>query len=396
MIYWLYEHRDWFAWDWMGGKESLLFKLLNLFKYHTFRAGGAALTAFALSLMYGEFVIHKLISLKVGQPVRTAEEVHKLFELHGKKAGTPTMGGVLIIGALLASVLIWARWDNQMVWTCLFATLGLGALGFMDDYEKVAKKNSKGVNARFKLVWQGAVGLVVGLAFAYGMAYTLENGPSGLEWKKVATDVSNMRELHLPFLKGSLITDMGIFAVAFYIFIMQGTSNAVNVTDGLDGLAAGCSVTTALAFAGFSYVAGSGLYADYLHVPFHPLAAELAIVAMALAGSCIGFLWWNAHPARMFMGDTGSLALGGCIASLAIGCRQEIGLVIVGGVFVMEALSVIIQVISFKKRGKRVFRMAPIHHHFELGGWVENQVITRFWILSLIFALLGLATLKLR
>ncbi len=383
MIYWLYEHRDWFAWEWAGGLESPIYKLLNLFKYHTFRAGGAALTAFALSLIYGERVIRKLISLKVGQPIRTADEVHKLFELHGKKAGTPTMGGVLIVASLLASVMIWARWDNQMVWTCLFATLGLGALGFMDDYQKVAKKNSKGVNARFKLVWQGAVGLLVGLAFAYGMGHH-------------TAEVSNMRELHVPFLKGPLITDMGLFAVVFYIFIMQGTSNAVNVTDGLDGLAAGCSVTTALSFAGFAYVCGSGKYADYLHVPFHPLAAELAIVAMALAGACIGFLWWNAHPARMFMGDTGSLALGGCIASLAIGCRQEIALVIVGGVFVMEALSVIIQVVSFKKRGKRVFRMAPIHHHFELGGWVENQVITRFWILSLIFALLGLATLKLR
>jgi len=383
MIYWLYEHRDWFAWEWAGGLESPIYKLLNLFKYHTFRAGGAALTAFALSLIYGERVIRKLISLKVGQPIRTADEVHKLFELHGKKAGTPTMGGVLIVASLLASVLIWARWDNQMVWTCLFATLGLGALGFMDDYQKVAKKNSKGVNARFKLVWQGAVGLIVGLVFAYGMGHH-------------TAEVSNMRELHVPFLKGPLIADMGLFAVVFYIFIMQGTSNAVNVTDGLDGLAAGCSVTTALSFAGFAYVCGSGKYADYLHVPFHPLAAELAIVAMALAGACIGFLWWNAHPARMFMGDTGSLALGGCIASLAIGCRQEIALVIVGGVFVMEALSVIIQVVSFKKRGKRVFRMAPIHHHFELGGWVENQVITRFWILSLIFALLGLATLKLR
>lgn len=383
MIYWLYEHRDWFAWDWMGGTESILYKLLNLFKYHTFRAGGAAITAFALSLIFGERIIFKLISLKVGQPIRTAEEVNKLFELHRKKAGTPTMGGVLIIGTLLLSVLVWARWDNVMVWTCLLATVGLGALGFLDDYEKVAKKNSKGVNARFKLVWQGAVGLIVGLLFAYGVG----GGAEG---------VSNMRELHLPFFKEPLIADMGIFAVAFYVFIMQGTSNAVNVTDGLDGLATGCSLTTALAYAAFSYVAGASFYASYLHVPHHPQAAELAIVAMALAGSCLGFLWWNAHPARMFMGDTGSLALGGCIASLAIGCRQEIALIIVGGVFVMEALSVIIQVISFKKRGKRVFRMAPIHHHFELGGWVENQVITRFWILSLILALLGLATLKLR
>ena len=383
MIYWLYEHRDWFAWDWMGGRESFVYKLLNLFRYHTFRAGGAAITAFAISLIFGEQVIRKLISLKVGQPIRTAEEVHKLFELHGKKAGTPTMGGVLIIGSLLAAVLLWARWDNVMVWTCLLATVGLGALGFMDDFEKVARKNSKGVSAKFKLVWQGSVGLLVGLLFAYGV----DGGGEG---------ISNMRELHVPFFKEPLIADMGIFAVVLYILIMQGTSNAVNLTDGLDGLATGCSLTTALAYTAFSYVAGASLYAEYLHVPHHPQASELAIVAMALAGSCLGFLWWNAHPARMFMGDTGSLALGGCIASLAIGCRQEIVLMVVGGVFVMEALSVIIQVVSFKKRGKRVFRMAPIHHHFELGGWVENQVITRFWILSLIFALLGLATLKLR
>lgn len=386
MIYWLYEHREWFAWEWMGGKESLLFKLLNLFKYNTFRAGGAALTALFISILFGEKVIRKLISLKVGQPIRTAEEVHKLFELHGKKAGTPTMGGVLIIGALLASVLIWSRWDNLMVWTCLIATLGLGALGFMDDYQKVAKKNSKGVNARFKLVWQGAVGIIVGLLFAYG----INAGAT------VAEGVSNMRELWVPFLKEPLIADMGIFAVVFYVVIMQGTSNAVNVTDGLDGLAAGCSVSTALAYTAFSYVAGASLFAGYLGVPHHPQSGELAIVAMALAGACLGFLWWNAHPARMFMGDTGSLALGGCIASLAIGCRQEIALIIVGGVFVMEALSVILQVISFKSRGKRIFRMAPIHHHFELGGWVENQVITRFWILSLLCALIGLATLKLR
>ena len=326
-------------------------------------------------------MIRKLISLKVGQPIRTADEVNKLFELHGKKAGTPTMGGVLIIGSLLASVLIWARWDNLMVWATLIATVGLGALGFMDDYEKVAKKNSKGVSARYKLVWQGSVGLIVGLLFAYGMSV----GGEG---------ISNMRELHLPFLKAPVIADMGIFAVVLYVVIMQGTSNAVNLTDGLDGLATGCSLSTALAYAAFSYVCGNDKFADYLHVLHHPKAAELTTVSMALAGSCLGFLWWNAHPARMFMGDTGSLALGGCIASLAIGCRQEVVLIVVGGVFVMEALSVIIQVVSFKKRGKRVFRMAPIHHHFELGGWKENQVITRFWILSLIFALLGLATLK--
>jgi phospho-N-acetylmuramoyl-pentapeptide-transferase len=386
MIYWLYENREWFAWDWMGGTESPIYKLLNLFKYHTFRAGGAALTALALSLLFGERVIRKLISLKVGQPIRSAEELNNLLNDHAKKAGTPTMGGVLIIGSWLVAVLMWAAWDNVMVWTTILATLGLGALGFMDDYQKVAKKNSKGVNARFKLVWQGTVGVLVGLLFAYGVNAMGET----------AVGASNMRELSLPFLKEPVLRDMGVFAVLFYIFIMQGTSNAVNVTDGLDGLAAGCTVATSLAYTAFTYLAGASLFANYLGVPFHPQAAELSIVCMALAGSCLGFLWWNAHPARMFMGDTGSMALGGCIAAIAIGCRQEFALVIVGGVFVMEALSVIIQVGSFKLRGKRVFRMAPIHHHFEIIGWKENQVIVRFWILSLICALLGLATLKLR
>jgi phospho-N-acetylmuramoyl-pentapeptide-transferase len=395
MIYWLYNNRDWLIPE--SWHDGLIYKLLNLFKYHTFRAGGAAFTAFFLSIFFGERVIRKLISLKIGQPIRTAEEVNKLFELHGKKAGTPTMGGVLIVATFLIAVLLFARWDNLMVWTCLFATVGLGGLGFMDDYEKVAKKNSKGVSARFKLVWQGVVGLIVGTLFAYGMNLNIVDGSLDLmNFEKVAANVSNMRELHVPFLKNYAIADMGIFAVVLYILIMQGTSNAVNLTDGLDGLATGCSLTTALAYAAFAYICGSLKFAAYLNVPFHPQAVELSIVAMALAGACVGFLWWNAHPARMFMGDTGSLALGGCIAAIAIGCRQEIALIIVGGVFVMEALSVIIQVVSFKKRGKRVFRMAPIHHHFELGGWVENQVITRFWIMSLFMALLGLATLKLR
>ena len=387
MIYWLYEHRDWFAWDWMGGKESLLYKLLNLFRYHTFRAGGAALAAFALSLLFGGYVIRKLTSLKIGQPIRSAEELNNLLNDHAKKAGTPTMGGVLIIGTFLVSCLLFCRWDNVMVWNTLFATLALGLLGFLDDYQKVAKKNSKGVNARFKLVWQGVTGLIVGGVFAYGV-----NAWGG----DIADYVSNMRELRIPFLKEPVIADMGLFAVVFYAFIMQGTSNAVNVTDGLDGLASGCATTTALAYTGFCYIAGSLRYADFLFVAHHPQAAELAIVAMALAGACIGFLWFNAHPARMFMGDTGSLALGGCIASLAIGCRQEFALVIVGGVFVMEAVSVMLQVASFKTRGKRIFKMAPIHHHFEIIGWKETQVIARFWIISLICALLGLATLKIR
>ncbi len=374
MIYWLYEYRELFS-----SEDGLLYKVFNIFRYHTFRAGGAALTAFTLSLLFGERLIRKLISLKIGQPVRTAEEVHQLFELHGKKAGTPTMGGILILGTVVASTLLWAKWDNLLVWTVLFTTIGLGLLGFYDDYLKISKKNSKGVSARSKLVWQGGIALVAGVLFAYAS----EASPV-------------LRELHLPFFKNEIVQDMGVFSVFLFALIIVGASNAVNLTDGLDGLATGCSLTTTLAYAGFGYVCGNARYAGYLDVPHITAAAELPIIAMALAGACLGFLWFNAHPARMFMGDTGSLALGGCIAALAIGCKQEIVLVLVGGVFVMEAMSVIIQVASFKTRGKRVFRMSPIHHHFELGGWHENQVIVRFWILSLIFAMLGLASLKIR
>lgn len=381
MIYWLYEFRNWLeAADWISA-DSALYKLLNIFRYHTFRAGGAFVTAFVLSLLYGERLIRKLISLKIGQPIRTADEVNKLYELHGKKAGTPTMGGILILGAIVVTTLIWAKWDNVMVWTILFTTVGLGALGFWDDYLKISKKNSKGVTARTKLVWQTSVAVLAGLLMAY--AVPPDEGVT-------------LRALYVPFFKEALITDMGIFSVLLFTLIIVGSSNAVNLTDGLDGLATGCSLTTALAYAGFGYVCGNAKYSDYLGVAHHTMANELPIVAMALAGACVGFLWFNAHPARMFMGDTGSLALGGCIATLAIGCKQEIVLALVGGVFVMEAMSVIIQVFSFKTRGKRVFRMSPIHHHFELGGWHENQVIVRFWALSLFFALLGLATLKLR
>ena len=379
MIYWLYEYRELFS-----SEDGLLYKLFNLFKYHTFRAGGAALTAFLLSLLLGERLIRKLISMKIGQPIRSAEEVHQLYELHGKKAGTPTMGGILILGSVVAATVLWAKWDNLLVWTVLFTTVGLGLLGFWDDYLKISKKNSKGVSARVKLAWQSGVAVIAGILFAY-----------------VSDAAPMMRELHVPFFKDAIIADMGVFTVPLFALIIVGASNAVNLTDGLDGLATGCSLTTTLAYAGFGYVCGNARYAGYLDVPHITAAAELPIIAMALAGACLGFLWFNAHPARMFMGDTGSLALGGCIAALAIGCKQEIVLVLVGGVFVMEALSVILQVASFKTRGKRIFRMAPVHHHFELADakgqkWHENQVIVRFWILSLIFALLGLATLKIR
>ncbi|MCE9518924.1 MAG: phospho-N-acetylmuramoyl-pentapeptide-transferase [Verrucomicrobia bacterium] len=407
MIYWLIELK------YTLGADSFIAKLLNLLQYHTFRAGAACLTAFLLSLIICGTVIRKLISLKVGQPIRTAEEVNKLFELHGKKAGTPTMGGVLIIGTFVISVLLWSDWNNVPVWICLGTTLLLGALGFWDDYEKVARKNSKGVRARTKLAWQFGVATVASTLFAYAMP----NGSLITTGKVIHTETKlegssqrtaetttvqetrrpvSYRSLIIPSFKDPFIDDMGLFTIVLFSLIIVGASNAVNLTDGLDGLATGCTVSTGLTYATFCYVASNLNYARFLLIPFFPDADELTIVAMALVGACLGFLWFNCMPARMFMGDTGSLAIGGCIATLAIGCKQEITLVLVGGVFVMEALSVILQVISFKSTGKRIFRMSPIHHHFELGGWKESQVVVRFWMLSLIFAMIGLATLKIR
>ncbi len=407
MIYWLTELR------YDLGPDSFIAKLLNLFHYHTFRAGGACLTGFLLSLIFGGRVIRKLISLKVGQPIRSAEEVNKLFELHGKKAGTPTMGGVLIIGTFIVSVLLWCDWNNLPVWICLGTTLLLGALGFWDDYEKVARKNSKGIRARTKLAWQFVVAGVAATLFAYAMPngalittgriiHTESSEEGSPQSTAETTTVQetrrplSYRSLIIPSFKDPLIQDMGLFTIVLFSLIIVGASNAVNLTDGLDGLATGCTVSTGLTYAIFSYLASNVNFARFLLIPYFPDADELTIVAMALVGACFGFLWFNCMPARMFMGDTGSLAIGGCIATLAIGCKQEITLLLVGGVFVMEALSVILQVISFKSTGKRIFRMSPIHHHFELGGWKESQVVVRFWMLSLIFAMIGLATLKIR
>ncbi|MEI6534837.1 MAG: phospho-N-acetylmuramoyl-pentapeptide-transferase [Verrucomicrobiaceae bacterium] len=407
MIYWLTEQRH------ALGADGFFLKLLNLMHYHTFRAGAACFTAFLLSLLFGARVIRKLISMKIGQPIRTQDEVHKLFELHGRKAGTPTMGGVLIIGSFLVAVLLWTDWRNVLMWTCLGTTVMLGALGFWDDYEKVARKNSKGVSARLKLAWQFCVAIVASAILAYAiptgaLVATLktvhteteaDNKPNTTIETTVVTEIKkpiSYRTLLVPSFKEPLIEDMGWFAILFFSLIIVGASNAVNLTDGLDGLAAGCTISTGLAYAIFAYLASNINYARFLLTPYFPEADELTIVAMAMVGACFGFLWFNCQPARMFMGDTGSLALGGCIATLAIGCKQELTLLIVGGVFVMEALSVMIQVTSFKTRGKRVFRMSPIHHHFELGGWQESQVVVRFWMLSLIFAMVGLATLKIR
>jgi phospho-N-acetylmuramoyl-pentapeptide-transferase len=351
----------------------------NVFFYVTFRAVCAAVTAFVLSLAFGNFVIRKLIALKIGQPIRSADEVHRLAELHSGKAGVPTMGGVLIIGSVFISSLLWARPDNRFVWLALFSMLVLGALGFADDYLKVTKKNSAGISGRKKLIGQFVVALVVTAVFLSSPLLEVQ-----------------ARSLYVPFFKVPVIENMAWFTLIFFALVIVGASNAVNLTDGLDGLAIGCTITVALTYALLAYAAGNYKVAEYLQVPFYPFTAELAVVCAALVGAGLGFLWFNAHPARVFMGDTGALAIGGLVAVVAICCKQELLLAVVGGVFVLEAASVILQVLSFKMTGKRIFAMSPLHHHFELTGWKENTVIVRFWILSIIFALLGLATLKLR
>ena len=369
MIPWLHEYI-----------KDILGLDLRLLRYITSRAGVACILAFAVSLIVGPAVIRRLIAMKIGQPVRSAEEVHKLAELHGNKAGTPTMGGVMIVGTVLLSVVLFAELSNPLVWVVLFVFLGMGVVGMVDDYWKVVRKDSRGISASTKIFAQLSVAICAALfLFLY---------PATSDY---------IRELHLPFHKGAVIEDMGWWCVPFFVLVIVGCSNAVNLTDGLDGLAIGCSVTVALAYAAFCYLVGNQQLGEkYLLIPHSPYAGELTIVCLALVGAALGFLWFNCHPAKVFMGDTGSLALGGAFATLAICSKHEAVLIIVGGVFVMEAASVILQVGSFKLRGKRIFRMSPIHHHFELKGWHESQVIVRFWMLSLLCALFGLATLKLR
>src|SRR6266403_2716290 len=331
----------------------------HVFFYVTFRAIAAAVTAFLITLIFGNFVIRRLIALKLGQPILAAAEVHRLAELHGGKHGTPTMGGVLIIGAVFVSSFIWARPDNRFVWLALFSMIYLGALGFVDDYLKVTKKKSEGISGRLKLVSQIALAAVVTSVFLSSPLLEVQ-----------------ARSLYVPFVKAPVIANMSWFTFVFFALVIVGSSNAVNLTDGLDGLAAGCTITVAFAYAMLSYAAGNFRIAEYLQVPFYPFAGELTVVCSALIGAGLGFLWINCYPAQVFMGATGSLAI--------------------GGMFVIDAVSVILQVLSFKLTGKRFFVMSPLHHHFELTGWKETTVIVRFWILSIIFALLGLATLKLR
>lgn len=402
MLYWIYE---WWkaaadaekAANVEGWASACSF--LNLLGYITFRAALAALLAFAISLLVGPRVIRRLISLKVGQPIRTAEEVHKLAELHGGKVGTPTMGGVMILAAVLISTLVCSRPLNPFVAVCACTMAACGLLGFCDDYKKVKQKKSDGVSARMKLFWQMVIALVAALFIYFkkeisGFGATAEELEAGLAGFRLKDQPVGMGQICFPLFKVGLL-DLGIWVIPFFVAVIIGCSNAVNLTDGLDGLATGCTITVALAYGILAYLAGHLYMAgEYLVIPYNRYVGELAVFMMALAGAGFGFLWFNCHPAKVFMGDTGSLAIGGALGTAAICVKQELLLVIIGGVFVMEALSVMLQVGSFKLRKKRIFAMAPIHHHFELRGWHESQVIIRFWILSIMLALFGLALLK--
>ncbi|WP_426168630.1 phospho-N-acetylmuramoyl-pentapeptide-transferase [Sandarakinorhabdus sp. DWP1-3-1] len=344
--------------------------ILNLFRYITFRSVGALVTALVIALFIGPRFITFLRSRQgKGQPIREDGPASHLLT----KKGTPTMGGLMILIAMTISTLLWMDTANGFVWASLFVTLGFGAIGFMDDYDKVTKRSAKGVSGRTRLLIE---------FFIAGLACT---------WIASKTGTT----LYLPFLKDAGL-GLGFFYIAFAAFIITGFGNAVNLTDGLDGLATMPVVIAASAFAIIAYLVGNIRFSDYLGIHHVPGSGELAVFAAALIGACLGFLWYNAPPAAVFMGDTGSLALGGALGSIAVITNHELVLVVIGGLFVLETVSVIVQVASFKMTGKRVFRMAPIHHHFEQLGWAESTVVIRFWIISIVLALAGLATLKLR
>jgi phospho-N-acetylmuramoyl-pentapeptide-transferase len=346
----------------------------NVFRYITFRTAWAALTALVISFVLGPWLIDKMRQIKLGQFIR--EEGPKS---HQQKAGTPTMGGILINVAIIIPTILWADLANPYIWIVLFVTFAYGAIGFIDDYRKLAKKHNLGLTAKEKFSMQILVALAAGLAIAY--LPSIHNNYSTV--------------LTFPFFK-TLHLNLGFLYIPFIIIVLVGASNAVNLTDGLDGLAIGSTLVAAVTYTVLTYAAGHFRVADYLHIAWVPQAGELAVFCGAMVGASLGFLWFNAHPAEIFMGDVGSLALGGAIGCLAVMIKQEILLVFVGGLFVVEAASVIIQVASFKLTGRRVFKMSPLHHHFELAGWRETKVVIRFWIIAIIFALLSLATLKLR
>ena len=354
---------------WLQGLEDFF----GLFGYLTFRGILAALTSLFLSLWWGPAVIRRLGQLKGGQPIRKDGP-----QSHFSKAGTPTMGGAMILITVLASVLLWGDLRNKYVWTVLLVMLAFGAIGWYDDWIKIVKRDPNGLKSRWKYLLQSIFGLAAGL---YLWLYA---------------DVPAATTFYVPFFKSIALPLAGIGFVAIAYFWIVGFSNAVNLTDGLDGLAIMPTVLVACALGVFAYASGNAVFSNYLQIPQVPGAGELTIICAAIAGAGLGFLWFNTYPAMVFMGDIGALALGAVLGTIAVIVRQELVLVVMGGIFVIETLSVMIQVASFKLTGKRVFRMAPIHHHFELKGWPEPRVIVRFWIISVVLVLVGLATLKVR
>lgn len=351
--------------------------VFNVFRYITVRAALAAVTAMLLSICLGPKVIRKLYEMKIGQEIRK-DECLPLYALHKNKKGTPTMGGILIVVSVFVSMILWGDLCNKQIFISMFVYLWLAGVGFIDDYIKIKKKRSLGLTSKQKLLGQ----LVL----------------AGLVILFVSTDPqmsTYFTELSIPFFK-NIILDFKYLYFAFFVIVLVGSSNAVNLTDGIDGLAIGCVIISVFAYGIISYIVGNAIFSKYLHI-FHVAGSgELTVLCGALVGGGMGFLWYNSYPAQVFMGDTGSLSLGGVLGMIAVLCKQELILVIIGGIFVLEALSVIIQVVSFKTRKKRIFLMSPIHHHFEIKGWAEMKVTIRFWIIAVVFALMGLGSLKLR
>jgi len=374
---------------------------LRLFNYITFRAVMAAMTALLIGLAFGPWVIRSLTAMKIGQPIRAYG-----VQQHLAKSGTPTMGGVLILIGIGVSTLLWFDWSNRFVWVVMLVTMGFGAVGWVDDWRKVVDKNPEGMRSREKFFWQSLIGLFAALYLAFSVSETSFLGVVQLFFRWVSsgfsTELPPKADLLIPFFK-TISMPLGVWGfVALAYFVMVGTSNAVNFTDGLDGLAIMPVVLVGSALGLFAYLTGSSVFAKYLLLPYIPGAGELLIFCAAMAGAGLAFLWFNAHPAQVFMGDVGALALGGGLGTIAVITRQEIVLGIMGGIFVAEVLSVMLQVSWFKftkKRygtGRRIFKMAPLHHHFEKSGWNETQVVIRFWIITMLLCLVGLASLKLR
>jgi phospho-N-acetylmuramoyl-pentapeptide-transferase len=348
------------------------YSILNVFRYITFRTAYASLTALVISLLFGGWLIRKLGEMQVGQSIREEGP-----ESHKRKSGTPTMGGLLIVISIVVPTLLWADLTNRYVWLAVLSILGFGTLGFIDDYAKLRKKRNLGLSGKTKLLAQGLLSGGIGV-FLVGFA-----------GEGFSTTIG------VPFFK-HLNPDLGLLYVPFVMIVIAGASNAVNLTDGLDGLAGGATLIAGATYTILAYIAGNVVVAEYLQVPHVTGAGEVSVFMGAMVGATLGFLWFNAPPAEVFMGDTGSLALGGAIGTVAVITKQELLLVLTGGLFVIEAASVIIQVVSFQTTGKRVFRMSPLHHHFEKLGWAETKIVVRFWIVAIVFALVSLSTLKLR